>query len=238
MSRFAVLWLALVLGCARATHDGVGVVTDVRPDLRQILLDHEAIEGLMPAMTMNFDVADPALLAGISIGDRVRFAVEADAGHYRIVALEKVGAASAPPTGHGPALSGVVPEHDAAPGFALIDQDGSTLSLESLRGSLVLLDFIYTHCPGPCPILTSARVQLQKALPDALRPSVRFVSISLDPVRDTPAALRAYALARGADLATWSFLTGNPAAVDQALTQYGVGKILTDKGEIEHVVVT
>jgi protein SCO1/2 len=81
-------------------------------------------------------------------------------------------------------------------------------------------------------------VQLQRQLPEALRRRVRFVSISLDPERDTPAALRAYALARGADFAGWSFLTGEPSRVASVLESYGVGTLREPNGEIEHVVVS
>jgi protein SCO1/2 len=109
--------------------------------------------------------------------------------------------------------------------------------LDALRGSIVLLDFVYTECNGPCPVSTSARVQLQKSLPDDLRQQLHFVSISLDPLRDTPEKLRGYALERGADLANWSFLTGDPQDVDSVLRSYGVGVVREPEGDIQHVVV-
>jgi len=102
----------------------------------------------------------------------------------------------------------------------------------------VLLDFIWTRCPGPCPILTGLHVKLQQQLPPALRERTQFVSISLDPVRDTPAVLRDYAKTRGADLAGWSFLTGPPDEVDAVIKSYGVGSAKAPDGQIEHVVAT
>jgi protein SCO1/2 len=235
--RRALALVLLALGCAADRHEGTGIVLDVQPALRQVQLDHEEIAGLMPAMRMNFDVADPALLDGVAPGDRVRFALATEGGGLRIVVLERLGASgeSAAP---GAGLAAVAPEEDAAPPFALVDQDGRALALASLRGSAVLLDFVYTSCPGPCPIQTSSRVRVQRELPEALRPRVHFVSISLDPLRDTPEALRAYAQARGADLARWSFLTGELAAVDAVLQSYGVGRVRTPDGQIEHVVVS
>ena len=101
-----------------------------------------------------------------------------------------------------------------------------------------MLDFIYTHCPGPCPILTGTHVALQRSLPEDLRPRTWFVSITLDPERDTSEALRAYAAARGANLASWSFVTGPTAAVDTVVRAFGVGKIPAAGGEIDHVVAT
>lgn len=238
MIRVVVLLFVLLAGCAPRSHDGVGTVIDVRTDLRQIMLDHDDIAGLMPAMRMTFDVPDAALLSGIRVGDRVRFDLVADGEQFRIVSMEKIASENhAADSTSGAAFDAVIPEEDRAPPFALIDQDGKVQSLDALRGSSVLLDFIFTNCNGPCPVSTSNRVQLQKRLPDELRQQMHFVSISLDPLRDSPEALRRYALERGADLANWSFLTGVPEEVDSVLRSYGVGVVRGAEGDIQHVVV-
>jgi protein SCO1/2 len=101
-----------------------------------------------------------------------------------------------------------------------------------------VLDFIFTTCQGPCPMLTSAHVTLQRSLPPELRARTRFVSISLDPVRDNPMALRAYGLKRGADLTGWSFLTGPPDTVAEVVKAYGVGTLRRPDGQIDHLVAT
>ena len=132
----------------------------------------------------------------------------------------------------------VTPEEEFAPAFDLIDQDGAPVSLSDFAGKIVLLDFIYTHCPGPCPILTGIHASVQSEIADALRDRIRFVSISLDPERDTPEAMKAYAIARGADLDGWSFLTGEPAVVDEVVRSYGVGTGVQPDGEIEHLVIS
>lgn len=238
MIRLVVLLMAVLAGCSSRSHDGVGTVIDIRPDIRQIMLDHDKIDGLMPAMRMTFDVPHADLFAGIRVGDRIRFDLVADGEEFRIVSIEKIEGGQDPvSTNVQSGFDDVIPEEDKAPPFALVDQDGKVRSLETLRGSNVLLDFIYTHCNGPCPVSTSARVQLQKSLPEDLRQQLHFVSISLDPLRDTPEKLRAYALERGADLANWSFLTGDPEAVQDVLSSYGVGVIREDDGNIQHVVV-
>jgi protein SCO1/2 len=237
----AALAVALLFAaaCGPRRYEGVGVVQDVRADLRQLVLDHEDIEGLMPAMTMSFDVADAALLEGVASGDRVRFELTFDGDSYRIVRLERIGAAGeAGVSGGGLELDAVAPEAELAPAFELVDQEGRAVSLASLRGKVVLLDFVYTRCPGPCPLLTSTHVRVQKKLPEGARGRVRFVSVSLDPERDTPEAMRAYALARGADLASWSLLTGPKEVVEAVLRAYGVGASPQPDGEIQHIVVT
>jgi protein SCO1/2 len=243
-----LLLLAALLACdvaqqsqrARRVH-GRGVVEAVDVAEKQVVIDHEDIPGVMPAMSMSFDVGDPRLLETLAPGQQIEFTLELREQSLRVVearVLAETGLAGRSGTLEPAGFARAVGEAQPAPDFALVDQDGRPVSLASLRGHVLLLDFIYTHCPGPCPILTARHVALQRALPPELAEKVRFVSISLDPARDTPAAMRAYATARGADLARWSFLTGDTAAVADVLERYGVGAQPGANGEIEHLVVT
>jgi protein SCO1/2 len=233
----ALAVLAAIAGCGRSNrYPARGVVQDVRPDLGQVVIAHEDIPGLMPAMTMNFDVPDRSLLESLRPGDAIDFVVEFTGHSYRVVAatVRETGVA----TSGGGQLGAVKAVDDPAPPFDLIDQDGSPRKLADFRGKAVLLDFIYTRCPGPCPILTGLHVDLQHRLPPALRAKTELVSISIDPLRDTPAALRAYAKKRGADLSNWCFLTGRPDTVDAVLKAYGIGATRTPDGLVQHVVAT
>jgi len=234
---WALSLMVLTAACGPKTYQATGRVEDVRADLGQLVIAHEDIEGLMPAMTMSFDVASPDLQDGVVVGDRVRFELTGADDGFRILAIERVERAPAGAK-KGGRLADLVTAEDAAPDFTLVDQDGNERSLASLAGRLVLLDFVYTTCPGPCPILTALHAQVQQRLPEAVRDRVWFASISLDPAHDTPERMREYALARGADLETWSFLTGAPASIDSVLASYGVGSVPTPEGTIEHVVVT
>ena len=126
----------------------------------------------------------------------------------------------------------------SAPDFELIDQDAQPVSLAALRGKIVLLDFIYTSCPGPCPILTGLHQKVRDGLSPEQRARVQIVSITLDPEHDTPEALRAYAQKRGIDTQGWSFVTGKTADVDAVAHAYGVGSVRQPSGEIEHTVAT
>jgi protein SCO1/2 len=202
------------------------------------VIDHEDIPGVMPAMSMSFDVGDSDLLEGLEPGQAIEFTLELGSQSLRVVAarvIARPGEAGCPGS---LSFDGAVAERSPAPDFSLVDQDGRPVSLASLRGKVLLLDFVYTHCPGPCPILTGTHVRVQRALPPELTGKVRFVSISLDPERDTPEAFRRYAEARGADLATWSFLGGAPEAVGDVIARYGVGATPRENGEIEHLVIT
>ena len=231
------LVLALLAACQRAhVYDGHGKVVEVQRENGQVIIEHQDIPGLMPAMTMNFDVPDPALLARLAPGQVIDFKLEFTGQAYRVIDAKIL--ESGAPQGASPVFGRGPADREPAPPFRLTDQDGNPLALEDLRGKLVLLDFIYTHCPGPCPILTGVHADLQRALDPATRARMHFVSISLDPVRDTPAALREYAAKRGAETSDWSFLTGPPDEIAKVLSAYGVGSQREPEGTIAHLVIT
>jgi protein SCO1/2 len=232
----ALAALLALCACGPSRHPAHGVVVDVSRELGQAVIDHDAIPGLMPAMTMNFEVPDAALLARLGPGQVIDFEVEFDGHAYRVVAVEV--RSQLPPPRAGPTLGQLADLGQLAPALDLADQDGRRVAWADLAGRVVVVDFVYTSCPGPCPILTGVHAEVQRRLPPELRERVRFVSVSLDPERDTPEALRAYARERGADLATWSFLTGPPEEVRAALARWGAGGTPGADGEIEHLVVT
>ena len=232
---FASLALALSLGCRRNVYVGHGTVESVDREARQVVIEHEAIPGLMDAMTMSFDVPDPDVLDRLAPGRKIEFDLEVSERSFRIVGARAQGASGAV---RAPSVSSLARERDPAPDFSLTDQDGKTVTLQSLRGTVLLLDFVYTHCMGPCPILTSKHVELQRALPPDARARTRFVSITLDPANDTPEALGRYARERGADLSDWSFLTGPEPDVADVVRRFGVGTLRTPDGAIDHVVAT
>ena len=240
-----LLALALLssVGCRRedggpGIYDAHGVVESVNREYGQVVIHHDDIPGLMPEMTMSFDVPDPELLARLHPRQVIDFQLEFTGRAYNVVAVTPRGDAAALGHGAGTSLDDVVPQGEPAPAFALTDQDGNPLALSDLRGKAVLLDFIYTTCPGPCPILTGLHVEVQRGLDASARDRVRIVSVSLDPLTDTPTALREYARKRGADTANWSFLTGSPEAIDAVLKDYGVGSARQPDGTIAHLVVT
>lgn len=109
-----------------------------------------------------------------------------------------------------PNASNALQRHWAVPDFRLVERDGGEITHQDLRGKVWVADFFYTTCPGPCPMMTSRLSDLQKAT-SALQ-DVRLVSISTDPVKDTPEMLRAYADKFKAGK-SWLFLTGDKQAI-------------------------
>ncbi len=227
--------VAALTACGPDVYEARGVVRDVLPDDGQLVIEHEKIPGFMDAMTMSFDVSDPALLEGVEVGHAIDFRVEHSKRAIRVVSVEVLGEAQAV---EASPLASLVDERDPAPDFSLVDQEGRPLSLADLRGRAVVLDFVFTHCSGPCPILTSSHVTLQRQLPPEVRERTHFVSISIDPARDTPQALRDYATARGADLADWSFLTGPVDEVGAVVERYGVAVLPAEDDQFAHSLVT
>jgi protein SCO1/2 len=229
--------LCCAAACERAQrYNGRGIVEDVRPEWQQVVIDHEEIPGLMSAMTMNFTVSDEDLLARLAPGKRIEFVVEAGPRGYRVVKAKVIGEVE--PDESWVRLGDLLVKSDPAPDFELIDHEERPFSLATVEGKAVLLDFIYTSCPGPCPILTSSHVTVQRALSPELRDRIHFVSISLDPANDTPQAMAEYGRARGADLERWTFVTGPEEQVSAVIMSYGVGSTRAEDGTIEHLVVS
>lgn len=100
----------------------------------------------------------------------------------------------------------VLPKVSNLPPFSLTERSGKTITNRDLSGKIWVADFVYTTCPGPCPMITANMAKLQKEL--ANDPNVQLVSFTVDPQNDTPAALAAYATKFGADPNRWWFLTG------------------------------
>jgi protein SCO1/2 len=138
---------------------------------------------------------------------------------------------------HGASERERLPVVGQAPDFELIDQDGSLFSLAKLHGQVVVVTFIYTTCTDTCPLLTAKLASLQTPLASDLAHGLHFVSITVNPATDTPAVLRSYAKAQGANLTNWSFLTGPPVAIDDVIRSYGAYAGRSNQG-VDHLLLT
>jgi protein SCO1/2 len=233
--RFACTSVGLVVLLAGCSHHyrATGIVLAVNRDAGEVTISHREVPGHMPAMAMPFRAANPADLAPLAPGARVRFELNVRrAGTY----ISKIRIDSGPP----PDFPMPKPEHAIAiggevPGFTLIDEQGRLTRLADFRGRLVAIDFIYTRCPLPdvCPRLSANFALLQKKF----GPSIVLLSITIDPGHDTPEVLREYAARWRADSKMWHFLTGPSAEIQKIAGYFGL-VYFAEEGSITHTSST
>jgi protein SCO1 len=125
---------------------------------------------------------------------------------------------------------------DCLPDITLVDQYGKPVPLASLKGKLVLIDFIYTSCPGPCETMTAKMARVADQLKTRLGSQVTMVSVTLDPEHDRPQQMLAFAKAQGAERKGWLFLTGDLHQVEQLLAPYHIRRVREANGTIDHVL--
>lgn len=141
-----------------------------------------------------------------------RHEVQGDDADDLVARLTALGGAPASPAvddGTG------LPNHGELPAFALVGDDGKPFSRDSLLGSVWVVDFIFTNCAGPCPVMSQTFVEL-----DRKGFAGRFLSITVDPRRDGPAELSAYRARHGGAPERWRLLTGKQDAL-QSLAETG-----------------
>ena len=157
-----------------------------------------------------------------------------------VTLLTVLGAIAWPGLGltHAPRTDERLSKIGPAPEFALTNQDGRRLALSELKGRVVAVTFIYASCADTCPLLAAKMAGLQARLGPAFGPKVFFVSITVDPERDTPEILRRYAQAHGANTVGWAFVTGTPDEIRAVARRYGVYYKRTPRGDVDHTFLT
>ena len=110
------------------------------------------------------------------------------------------------------------------------------VSLASLKGKPLVVDFIYTSCPGECLMETAKLTNVALRLGPDLGSKVTIVSISVDPEHDGPKQLLDYARQQGADEKGWYFLTGGPGDIDKALAGFKLSRQIMPDGSVGHLV--
>lgn len=249
----AVLLLAACGEKSRRTADSThhyearGLIRGLPPDHKTIDVEHEDIPGFMPSMTMPFEVRDEKEMSGLQIGDAISFRLNVTQRDSWIDRIEKIDAgqlrlprSSPPPVSEGNAKPRLR-EGDQMPEFQLIDQNGKPLTMESFRGHLFIVTFIFTRCPIPnfCPRMSRNFAELQKAMQTAPNEAAtaRLLSVSFDPKFDTPEVLKEYAQEEGADPAIWRFATGQPAEVEKLTKAFSIF-VQSEGGTISHSLAT
>ena len=126
-----------------------------------------------------------------------------------------------------------VSSYGTVPSFQFVNQNGQAFGSAQLAGKIWIADFIYTTCPGPCPMISSRMSELQKPLE---KTDVHLVSFSVDPEKDTPEVLRGYGEKLQAEPARWDFLTG-PKSTIYKLSHDGFKLAVSDGSDAEGIPV-
>jgi len=106
----------------------------------------------------------------------------------------------------------------SAKDYTFLNQDSTRVSFPSdYKNKIVVMSFIYTHCPDICPLTTNNMQHLQDTLATDGIQNVKFVTLTFDPNRDTPHVLKEYASIRGINFKDWDFLSGTKANTDSVL---------------------
>jgi cytochrome oxidase Cu insertion factor (SCO1/SenC/PrrC family) len=104
-----------------------------------------------------------------------------------------------------------------APAFTLTERSGRTVSSDELKGKVWVASFVFTHCSGPCPVVSATMARLQTELDLANEPDLRLVTFTMDPERDTPEQLQKYSESYRASADRWLFLTGPEAEMHKLI---------------------
>lgn len=108
--------------------------------------------------------------------------------------------------------AGILPDHPRQlADFSLTDRTGRTVTRADLEGKIVVVDFLLTSCSLTCPVVNRRMAEIQQLTTN--QPDVRFLSLTVDPRTDTPAALMKYGDRFGADSNRWFMLTGDKPSV-------------------------
>ena len=244
----ALLTLLILAGCMlRRTYPVKGRVVGFGDDGRTLIVQHEEIEGLMPAMTMSFTVLEGTSLDGLVVQDAVAFrlVITRDNSWIDNLTVLPDSAVAAYPAGEpdpafaSPDSAPMLLQGDSIPPFTLLNQHGDTFALSDYRGRALLLTFIYTRCPLPeyCPRLSGHFQSLQPRLIEQYGDAVQQLSISFDPEYDTPEVLQTYARRYTDNTAQWTFATGSTEEIERITRAFGV--VYEENGEIlDHNLAT
>lgn len=236
--------VALLAGCdgkpAGKRYELDGRVVAVDSASRLITVAHQEVPGLMPAMTMPFQVGRNAewVFGNIAPGDHIHATlVTTDHTELQDISFTK----GSDPAGDGTSQLRIPDAGDAVPDFRFVNQSGKTIQLHQFQGRPVLLTFVYTRCPLPdyCPRMSNnfREILLKLQASPAAFANAQLLTISIDPEFDTPVVLQNYGQHFAGRLDPqfqhWQFATGSPQEVRKAADFFGMSFNSKD-GQITH----
>jgi protein SCO1/2 len=128
------------------------------------------------------------------------------------------------------------------PDIILTSQDGQEFTFSQLEGKVIVVSYIYTNCPDICHIISAKLNAFKNKLKEnGIQDKVYFVSITLDPERDTPEVLKRHAKMMNLDLTNWVFVTGDKNSIDSTIKVAGMEAIkgpivVSAKGESSYEI--
>ena len=246
----ALLTAVLTVHAQAVRHEMRGMVLSVDAPHRSVVISHDSVTGLMPAMTMPFEVREENELSGLAPGAIVSFMLVLGkaSGHIERITVIRYQSVEQDPlaarrlrllTSLTAPSRQVLAVGDAVPDFTLIDQSQQRVSLSQFRGRVVAINFIYTSCVLPqfCYRMANHFSVVRNRFRDAMGRDLALLTITFDPARDTPERLAQYAAQWKADTQSWHFMTGTAAAVERVCTLFGVD-FFSDDGLMSHSVRT
>ena len=240
--RLVTLLVLAAAACSQPSEPRIyevrGQILSINSERQEVIVDHEDIEGFMPAMVMPYTVQDARLLDGKEPGDLVTGTLVVEEINAYLSTLTSTGHAPIQAPEAVPLITDadMLKDGDLVPDYPLVDQSGTPRPIGSLKGHRIALTFIYTRCPLPnfCPLMDKQFAEVQQEIrrsPDL--GDVRLVSVTLDPEFDTPAVLDAHARTLGADADLWHFVTGDPNEVIAFARRFGV---IAEPGKLNMLV--
>jgi len=129
---------------------------------------------------------------------------------------------------------------DQVPPFAIYDQDGDIITTDYLDGSVTILNFIFTRCSEPdmCPAATLKMKKLQELVEKTKIPYVKFLSITLDPLFDTPGVLKSYARGYNLEESNFRLGTAGKSVIDDLTRQFGIMRKKEPDTPLDHTMRT
>ena len=242
---------ALAGGTRRERYPAVGVVLEIDRSDRRVVVSHQDIPGLMDAMVMPFTVVDPKELDGVVPHTMIDFTVvvAGDTSYVEDLRLHESKAEAQPLQAQRMDLierlmgteTTLTPLEvgEPVPDFSLVDQRGRPVAFSELAGKVVAVSFMYTKCrlPNFCFRLSNNFGVLQKRFADRLGKDLVLLTITFDPLHDTPEVLARYAKTWNADAAGWHMLTGPEDDVRRVCRRFGMN-FWPDMGMISHTLQT
>jgi protein SCO1 len=239
-----------IIGLGQERHPASGLILKIDRGRHSMVVSCARIPAYMDAMTMPISVRNPRDLKNLALGTMIDFILVAEknsayaesihthvyqglepdpAAARRLKLLTKASQTAAKPISIG----------DAVPDFSLTSQDGKLVSLSQFRGKIVALNFIYTRCalPNFCVRSSNNFGELQRRFNARLNKDLVLLTVTFDPVHDSPETLSKYALQFNADPKAWHFLTGPELAVRRACDLFGED-YFPDEGLMDHALHT